>query len=166
MLWSHIFKSDVTKNESIFYLCPVTLLVIRYKKGRKQAVYWLANQSWNSCCFPCMRESASLYFPVNKAEHFETHFSSHPTCKLNTSSVHTLHCDSATGASRTKRSCDVEHWNTVLMCYWVPGISQCEWTCIVENVNPLPTAVAVRWLQDRKENNTSSNSTLSEQAYS
>lgn len=80
------------------------MLAVRDKKKKKEErklFPGLQIKVETAVAFPGMWESASLYFTVNKAEHFETHFSRHPTCKWNTSSMHMLHCDPATGASHT-----------------------------------------------------------------
>lgn len=57
-----------------------------------------------SACFTCWREYSSFYFMVNKTEHIETYFSSHPTCKLNTSATQLLHCALFTGINHKQKN--------------------------------------------------------------
>lgn len=61
-----------------------------------------------SACFTSWKEYSSLYFMVNKAEHFEIHFSSHPACKLNTSAMQLLHCDLFIGVNHILKSYKAE----------------------------------------------------------
>lgn len=62
------------------------------KENNKSHLFACEIKAGTSACFTWWRECSNLHFMVNKTEHFETYFSSHPSCKLNTSAMQLLHC--------------------------------------------------------------------------